>query len=478
MSASDDFAVLNLPEPLARAVAVAGWTQMTEVQARSLPSILAARDVIAEAKTGSGKTAAFALGILARVNTQRAELGALVLCPTRELADQVSRELRKLARFIANIKVLTLCGGVSLRPHLASLAHTPHVVVGTPGRLLELIERDALPLARLHTLVLDEADRMLDMGFADAIGAIIERLPRTRQTLLFSATLPEAILATSARHQRDPVSVRVASTEQAPDIEQRFIATGATQRSETLARLLATEQPESALVFVNTRLGVRALADDLTQRGFAVLAMHGDLDQREREEMLVRFANASSRVLIATDVAARGLDIVGLPLVVNFELASDAVTHVHRIGRTGRAGASGLAVSLVAPEERARAEAIAAHQGRVLQWHPEPPRGAAALAASHTTLAIDAGRVQKLRAGDILGALTGDVGLPAAAVGRIDIYPTRSYVAIVRAEAGRALNALRQSGIKGRTLRVRMLASGAGQSGGKRASQAARDERS
>ncbi len=455
-----NFTDLNLQEPLQRALADMGYTDTTPVQAESLPAILAGRDVVAQARTGSGKTAAFALGLLSVLEPTRAQLQGLVLCPTRELADQVSREIRRLACFIPNVKVLTLCGGVPLRPHLASLAHEPHIVVGTPGRLLELIEREALPLQSIKVLALDEADRMLDMGFADAIASIVSQLPPQRQTLLFSATMPPPIREISRRLQHDPLDITVASEPQEALIEQLFFEVDPAQKLTALASLLHRYRPESAVVFCNTRQAVRSAADDLAARKFSVLALHGEMDQREREEMLVRFANRSCTVLVASDVAARGLDIAELPMVINFDLANDADTHLHRIGRTGRAGRPGTALNLCAPHDAPRASLIEERLGETLRWGELPPSPhTETLLPPFVTLAIDGGRQDKLRPGDLMGALTGDAGLPATAVGKIDLFPTRAYVAIAREWHQRALQRLKAGKIKGRSFRVRQLGS-------------------
>jgi ATP-independent RNA helicase DbpA len=454
-----DFSTLELGPPLARALAEVGYAEMTPVQAASLPAILCGRDVIVQAETGSGKTAAFALGLLSMLDASQVRLQGLVLCPTRELADQVSREIRRLARFIPNVKVLTLCGGVPLRPHLASLAHEPHIVVGTPGRLLELMEKGALPLQALRALVLDEADRMLDMGFAEAIGEIIERLPPSRQTLLFSATIPPPIREISRRLQREPLEVTVAGDPEEALIQQVFFEVAPEQKLAALAALLYQYRPESAVVFCNTRQDVRAVARDLAAQRFQVLALHGELDQREREEMLVRFANRSCTVLVASDVAARGLDIADLPMVINFDIANDPDTHLHRIGRTGRAGRRGMALSLCTPREVSRANVLEDRLGASLSWGKlaVPGTAEAPLVAPFVTLAVDAGRQDKLRPGDLLGALTGEAGLPATAVGKIDVFPTRTYVAIAREWHQKALERLRAGRIKGRNFRVRRL---------------------
>ncbi|HQZ32649.1 MAG TPA: ATP-dependent RNA helicase DbpA [Arenimonas sp.] len=453
-----EFTSLALSTELQQALDVLEYTQMTPVQAASLPPILAGRDVIAQARTGSGKTAAFGLGLLSRLAPEAVQVQALVLCPTRELADQVGKEIRRLARFMPNIKVSVFCGGVPLRPHLASLTHPPHVVVGTPGRLQELMDEGALVLDGLRTVVLDEADRMLDMGFEPAITGILGQAPAARQTLMFSATFPEEIRALGRRFQRDPEEHTVADGE-ASVIEQRFYEVEAPRKTDALALLLADLKPDSALVFCNTRRDVQQVADDLAQRGFAVLALHGDLEQRDRDEVLVCFANRSCQVLVATDVAARGLDIKDLPLVVSHGLASDLDTHTHRIGRTGRAGEKGLALSLVASEDRRRVIGIEEQLGKAVRWERidlsrKPGRPAP---AAMTTLVVDAGRQDKLRPGDVVGALTGEAGLPASAIGKIDGFATRTYVAIERSQASKALERLKAGKIKGRSFRVRKL---------------------
>jgi ATP-independent RNA helicase DbpA len=455
-----EFATLALIDPLQRGLTEVSYLEMTPVQASSLPAILAGRDIVAQARTGSGKTAAFALGLLAALDAASVKLQGLVLCPTRELADQVSREIRRLARFIPNIKVLTLCGGVPLRPHLASLSHEPHIVVGTPGRILELIQMKALPLNAVKVLVLDEADRMLDMGFADDLRSIIEAIPAQRQTLLFSATIPQSIREISRELQRDPLDITVPDLPDEITIEQTFFEVDEQQKLAALEALLLHYRPESVVVFCNTRQDVRSVAEALDARGFAVLSLHGELEQREREEMLVRFSNRSCTVLVASDVAARGLDITDLAMVVNFDIAADADTHLHRIGRTGRAGRRGVALTLCVPRESSRANRIEDRLGKQLQWAKLPsPSDSTPLLAPFVTIAVDAGRQDKLRPGDLLGALTGDAGLPGTAVGKIDVFPTRTYVAIAREWHDKALRRLRAGKIKGRTFRIREIGS-------------------
>jgi ATP-dependent RNA helicase DbpA len=455
------FASLPLKPALLASLETLGYATMTPVQEQSLPPMLAGRDVIAQAQTGSGKTAAFGLSLLQSLDADTIRLQALVLCPTRELADQVSKAIRKLAANIPNVKLLTLCGGMPLGPQLASLTHDPHIVVGTPGRVQEHLKRGSLHGGGIQVLVLDEADRMLDMGFSEAIDDIVGRIAKHHQTLLFSATYPPEIRAVSQRVQRDPVEVTVeAPHDEVPAIEQRFHEVEPAAKPDALAQLLAGAHAAQALVFCNMRKDVDALAQELDRRGFSALALHGDMEQRDRDEVLVRFANHSCAVLVATDVAARGLDIAALPLVVSYDIAHDPETHTHRIGRTGRAGQSGLAITLCTPRERPKAANIEELTGTAVPWRPlkiTPPRGKTLNLAPMKTLVIDAGRQDKLRPGDILGALTGDAGLDAKDIGKIDVFATRAYVAISRTLANKALERLRAGKIKGRNFRVRPL---------------------
>jgi len=456
----NEFSDLPLDPALFQGLDALGHVQMTPIQAQSLPALIEGRDVIAQAPTGSGKTAAFGLALLHRLDPAQIRLQSLVLCPTRELADQVSKHIRKLATGIANLKLLTLTGGMPLGPQLASLAHEPHVVVGTPGRVQELLEKQALDLRGVRTLVLDEADRMLDMGFGESIRLIIARTPKDRQTLLFSATYPEAIREIARKYQRDPLEVAVDNAADQAPIEQLFFEVDEREKPAALAGLLLEHAPESAVVFCNTRRDADDVASSLSHVGFSAAALHGDMEQRDRDEVLVRFANRSCNVLVASDVAARGLDVEDLAAVVNYELPTDPDVYVHRIGRTGRAGRKGLALSLVAPREAPRALQLEAQQGAPLRWSrpvlanlktcKAPP-------ARMATLRIDAGRSDKLRPGDIVGALTGDAGLKADAIGKIDVFATRSYVAIARPQAEKALSRLQAGRIKGRNFRVRPL---------------------
>lgn len=456
-AATKSFSTLLLSPPLAQAIEVLGFAQMTPVQEHALPELLAGKDVIAQARTGSGKTVAFGLALLSRTDVSTDRIQVLVLCPTRELADQVSTEVRRLARFIPNLRVATLCGGVPVRTQTPSLQTAPHVVVGTPGRILDHLGRQTIELSGLRVLVLDEADRMLDMGFLEAITTVIEQAPADRQTLLFSATYPDEIRVLSRNLQRNPVEVTVDDAA-AADIEQLFFDVESARKGEALAALLLKYQPESALVFCHTRNDVRDVAADLAERGFSVLALHGELAQRDRDEVLLRFSNKSCAVLVATDLAARGLDIKDLSAVVSWELPTDPDVHTHRIGRTGRAGRKGLALALCAARESPRIAALELQAGAPVQWGQVPPPGSRRPPPPlMTTLIIDGGRQDKLRAGDLLGALTGDVGLPTEVVGKIDITARHSYVAVRSDRAEAALQGLRAGRIKGKTFRVNRL---------------------
>jgi ATP-independent RNA helicase DbpA len=437
-----------------------GYAAMTPIQAAALPPGLLGKDLIAQAKTGSGKTAAFGLILLANLNPRRFAVQTLVLCPTRELADQVTTEVRRLARAEDNIKVVTLCGGVPLRGQLASLEHGAHIVVGTPGRVMDHLERGSLQLDALNTLVLDEADRMLDMGFFDDIVKVAKQCPPARQTLLFSATYPEGIAQLSARFMRAPVTVKVDAQHAGGQIEQRWYEVTDDQRLDAVGRLLAHFRPESALAFCNTKAQCRDLVAVLQAQGISALALHGDLEQRDRDQVLVQFSNRSCSVLVATDVAARGLDIAGLAAVINVDVTPDPEVHIHRIGRTGRAGESGLALNLASLDEMGSVGRIEQLQGHASRWHPLGdlvPASAEPLQPPMVTLHIQGGRKEKIRPGDVLGALTADLGYTREQVGKINVNEWSTYVAVQRDIGRQAASRLNAGRIKGKSVKVRVL---------------------
>ncbi len=453
-----EFSALPLNPALLDNIESLGYSQLTPIQAASLPLILEGKDVIAQAKTGSGKTAAFGIGLLSRLDPSSFRVQALVICPTRELADQVCKEIRRLARFTQNIKVQALCGGVPFGPQVGSLEHGVHIVVGTPGRLQEHLRKGSLRLSNLKMLVLDEADRMLDMGFAEAIADVISYTPNHKQTMLFSATYSDPIREMSRHYQYKPVTVSVEAHHLDSDIEQRFYQTAKARRAHALGYLLAYHRPESTVVFCNTKKDCQNLASELQASGFSVQCLHGDLEQKDRDKVLVRFANKSCSILVATDVAARGLDIKDLQAVINYELPWDPEVYVHRIGRTGRAGKKGLALSLCTEQEAVRVKAIEDYQNAPAIWDEVAPfqmRHEHRFEPPMVTLHIDGGRKNKVRPGDILGALTGEAGLAGSEVGKIDIFDLQSFVAVKRGSVDKALARLKAGKIKGRGFKVR-----------------------
>ena len=454
------FDTLPLPPATLANLHRLGYLEMTAIQAASLPAALLGKDLIAQAKTGSGKTAAFALALLANLNARRFAVQALVLCPTRELADQVTTEIRRLARAEDNVKVITLSGGVPLRGQTTSLGHGAHIVVGTPGRVLDHLDRGNLQLDALNTLVLDEADRMLDMGFVDDIAKVARQCPAQRQTLLFSATYPEGIARLASQFMREPVMVKVEAQHGGEQIEQRWYEVSEPQRLAQVARLLDHFRPASTLAFCNTRARCRELVELLQAQGYSALALHGELEQRDRDQVLVRFANGSCSVLVATDVAARGLDVAGLAAVINVDVPVDPEVHVHRIGRTGRAGETGLALSLASLDEMGAVGRIEQLQGRESAWHDLAgltPAASGRLLPAMATIHLQAGRKEKIRPGDVLGALTADLGYTREQVGKIDINEFATYVAVQRGIAQEVATRLSEGRIKGRSIKARWL---------------------
>ncbi|MHB9118955.1 MAG: ATP-dependent RNA helicase DbpA [Burkholderiales bacterium] len=437
-----------------------GYLTMTPIQAASLPLALAGQDLIAQAKTGSGKTAAFALPLLAKLNPRRFAVQAMVLCPTRELAEQVTQEVRRLARFEDNIKIISLCGGTPMRPQVNSLEHGAHIVVGTPGRIMDHLQRGSLKLEALDTLVLDEADRMLDMGFYDDIAYVAQQCPAQRQTLLFSATYPEGIAQLARRFLRNPQPVKLTEQHEDSTIRQRFYEVSHEGRLQAVGVLLKHYRPASTLAFCNTKQQCRDLLDVLQAQGFHALTLNGDLEQRDRDQVLIQFANRSCSVLVATDVAARGLDIAKLEAVINVDVTPDPEIHVHRIGRTGRAGEDGWALSLCSPAEMNRVDEIAKMTGSEPDWHELDAlqsRDNAPLLPPMVTLQILGGRKEKIRPGDVLGALTGEAGFTREQVGKITVTEQSTYVAVARNIAREALRKLSAGKVKGKTVRVRSL---------------------
>ncbi len=437
------------------------YREMTPIQALSLPAMLDGRDVLGQAGTGTGKTAAFGLALLARVTPRCGRPGALVLCPTRELAAQVAEELRRLARPLPHTRVVTLSGGSSVQRERATLAHGVDVVVGTPGRVQDHLARGRLDLGAIRTLVLDEADRMLEMGFVDAVTAIVAATPARRQTLLFSATFPDQVRALSASFQRDAAHVVAPVDDRGARITQVVYDVRGVDRAAALIRVLAHHQPASAVIFCNLRETCDVVAAALIDAGFAAVALHGGMDQHDRNTVLLLLRNGSLRLVVATDVAARGLDIDELGAVVNHDLPRDVDGFVHRIGRTARAGHDGLAISLVGPGDRGALEAL---RRGPLGDAPLVPLPAAADARppppAMVTIAIQGGRSDRLRPGDIVGALTTAIGVVATDIGPISITDRISFVAVAAAVGPRALAGLNAHPVKNRRFRAYLVTAG------------------
>ena len=476
---ASEFSSLGLSPSLLAVLAELGHETPTPIQAKSIPTLLAGKDLIGQSKTGSGKTAAFGLPILEKLALERKELQALVVCPTRELSAQVAREIRKLGRRHPGLQVLALAGGEPIRPQTKALQRGVHVAVGTPGRLLDHLNRRSLDTRSVATVVLDEADRMLDMGFQADMETILSELPASRQTVFFSATFPPSIETMSRAHQRKAVRVTIAERERAaPDDLGRIAVQALLEAREPEAqrqpradgarvRALDEHPHDSALIFCNFKATVASLERALSAKGASVGCLHGDLEQFDRDQILARFRNQSVRILIATDVAGRGIDVEGLDLVINYEMSGQAEIYVHRIGRTGRAGKGGLAVSLLTERELWKLEAIESLTGAPIERVPSIFGGGTDFAAlakrvgqpsTMETILISGGRKDKVRPGDILGALTGEAGgLDAKDIGKIEIHDRLSYVAVSRRVSRAAVKGLNQGRIKARRFRASLV---------------------
>jgi ATP-independent RNA helicase DbpA len=475
------FDPLSLSPKLKSVLSELGYQKPTPIQEQSLPLLLQGKDLIGQSSTGSGKTAAFTLPILERFDREIPDLQrnpilkALILCPTRELCVQVMGEIRKLGKKHMGLKVLTLTGGQEFGPQAVALEKGIHIVVGTPGRICDHLRRGTLQVDSINTLVLDEADRMLEMGFAEEMDFIFERIPKKRHTLLFSATFPENIDNLSKKIQSDPVTITIQKEpENRPNIEQWAHVIPKTDgqtvdfsdRLKLVFHVLNEHQPESGIIFVNFKTDASALLRELSPFQISAGALYGDLEQQERDQVMVKFRNQSLRILIATDVAARGLDIDSVDLVINFDLPQNPEVYVHRIGRTGRAGRSGRAVSIVHSKQTEKLDLLETlTNSKISRIEPLDLKSMSLsdlgknlkLDSSMTTLFISAGRKNKIRPADILGALTGDAGrIEGSKIGKIEIQDYFSFVAVHHTVAKHALRSLQEGRIKGRRVRAEL----------------------
>lgn len=457
LSKSLSFASLNIAPAQLKNLVLMGYEEMTDIQAEALPFALDGEDLIAQAKTGSGKTAAFGIALLENINSLDLSVQGLVICPTRELSNQVAEELRALAKYKNNIKITVLCGGVPINPQIKSLTHGSHIIVGTPGRLLDLIEKKHLVLKQVNTLVLDEADRMLAMGFMDSMDSIIETIPKDRQTMLFSATFPDDIVHISKKYQNNPQEIIVESHHTRSIIDQQFYICNHQEKLDSLVKLINLNPSEQAMIFCNTKKLVAEVHQFLIQKNFSAIALHGDMEQREREQILIRFKHKSANFLVATDVAARGLDIESLPTVINYELPREQDTYIHRIGRTGRAGETGTSLTIFTEKERFKLGSLGKKLNQVFEYESIdslPNNRITPTKPEFITLYISGGRKNKIRKGDVLGALIKTANIDSKYIGKIDITDNSSYVAINYAQARDAASRLNQSKIKGRKFKV------------------------
>jgi len=446
-----NFNTLDIQAPLVQNLQRLGYEKMTPIQQEALPYILQNKDVLAQAQTGSGKTATFGIGLLNKLDVKLFRVQSLVLCPTRELAQQVAKELRLLAKFKHNIKILLLCGGESFFKQLNSLSHQAHIIVATPGRALKHLKKDSLSLEHLNTLVLDEADRMLDMGFLEEVSEVLDFAPKQRQTLLFSATYTDEILELSKTIQKDAVFVKVEAKKS--KLTQKFFKVDEDEKLKTLVDVFTTFNPKNAIVFTSTKIKADEVSQELQKYSIDALSLHGDLEQYERNDVLMQFSNSSCRILVATDVASRGLDIKELSLVVNYDMPFEKEVYVHRVGRTARKDESGLSVSFYSYDEQLdEYEDVEVEDTATLKNDDK-----FCMKSEYISLVIEGGKKDKLRAMDILGALTNNSKLQGSDVGKIDIYDKQSYVAIKSSLIDEAYDTLKYTKIKTKKFSVWVL---------------------
>ncbi len=437
--------VEDIPEALLATLDSLGFTTMSEIQEKAINPILEERDILAQSKTGSGKTLAFGLPCVMRTNTNNYKPQTIIITPTRELADQIAVELRKIAAYKPNLKILTLYGGVPLRAQAESLAKGAHILIGTPGRIQDHLAKETLTLESIKTLVLDEADRMLDMGFHDEIVKIGSNMPRAKQTLLFSATFPEKIEKLAKALLKQPLSIKVDTVLESTKIDEIVYETS--DKFKTLTALIQSYKPKSLLVFCNTKAEVISLTDTLHHRGHSVIDIHGDLEQKERNESVIAFSNGSKRILVATDVASRGLDIKDIELVINYDLPFEKEVYTHRIGRTVRADATGTAISLYTERDSEKCAYITS-VARTAQMKDLRIDAKFKMLSEYDTLCLNGGKKTKLRAGDILGTFCKEIGIDPKMIGKINITDTKSYVALHHTVIDRVFKALKKTTIK------------------------------
>jgi len=428
-----------LPNALLETLNMLNFTTMTEIQDQTINPILEGKDILAQSKTGSGKTLAFGLPCIMHTDTNSYKPQTIIMTPTRELAEQVAVELRKIAAYKPNLKILTLYGGVPLRAQAESLAKGAHILIGTPGRIQDHLAKGTLTLQSIKTLVLDEADRMLDMGFYDDIVKISSNMPRTKQTLFFSATFPKKIEDLAKELLKQPITIKADTVQAADKIDE--IVYEASDKFKTLTALIQSYKPESLLIFCNTKADVISLTDKLHQYGHSVIDIHGDLDQNDRNESMIAFSNRSKRIMVATDVASRGLDIKDIELVINYDLPFDKEVYTHRIGRTGRSEAKGIAISLYTHNENEKCAYITSQARKEMEEELHVDRSFKML-SDFETLCINGGKKSKL------GTFCKEIGIDPQMIGKINITETKSYIALHHNVIEKVFKALKNTKIK------------------------------
>ena len=452
------FEKLGLIPALLKSINELGYKHPTEIQKRAIPIVMAKEDTFATALTGTGKTAAFVLPMLQRLRKkmplEKFQVRALIITPTRELAEQIHEDVKNYGRYLEVSSALNV-GGRSMNDQAKALEGGIDILISTPGRLIEHLSNKTINFEAVEFFVLDEADRMLDMGFIEEIQSVLEFAPKQRQTLLFSATYDDEIRNISKTFQDDAVSVKTTQVEVQNKIEEVFFETS--NKLETLIKTFSTYNPENVIVFTNTKIEAKELADKLQKNKIDALAIHGDLEQYERNDVLVQFANKSCPILVATDVAARGIDIKELGMVVNYDLPHGSETYTHRIGRTGRAGADGIALTFYETYELEKVEEYKNASREFKSAETLKVKAGFEMKPQYVTLVVEGGKKDKLRAGDLLGALTGDAGLSGSDIGKIDIYDRQAYVAISRPLIKEAHAQLQKGKIKGKNFSVWIL---------------------
>jgi ATP-independent RNA helicase DbpA len=451
------FTDLAISAPLLKALEELGYTEPTPIQTAAIPAIIEGKDIAGQAATGSGKTAAYSIPAIQRLDISRQEIQALVLVPTRELALQVQQEIKKLGKYTGSLKTAAFYGGHDFVEEEASLAHPPHILVATPGRLTDHISRRTLSLDAVQILILDEADKMLEMGFREELDEILMFLPKKRQSLLFSATLPDQVQALIQRTLQEPLMLRIEGGANPSSIAQEVWIAAQDQKVAALQYLLSQSNAGTAIVFCNTRAYTAEVADLLRKAGFPTGQLHGEMEQKDRDKAMVRFRNGSTPILVATDLAARGIDVAALDLVINLELPDKEAAFLHRSGRTGRAGMSGKVITLATPGEANQLKQWPGVQ--ISAWHnysgqEAAIRKSAAAPAAFVTLHINAGKKEKMSARDIVGAIISKAGLTNDQIGKIEIFDRFSYVAVPTSEGKLVAEKLSSSKIKGIKVKV------------------------